>query len=69
MRCYVCGEPVSNETHKTILCEVDDMSLDENEVYVDRLGLVHCQGEDDQFDDNGNVVVCWTCHEYGKAGK
>ena len=66
MRCYNCKEQVSKKQHTRVQDKFDDIIAKENgdeEVeYIDNyLGMYHCTGDADLFDDDGFAVVCQDC--------
>lgn len=70
-RCYVCDTPVKlAETFLVEECEQHDVDLDvltvdQQDAYVERLGLVDCKGPAEQFLDDGRTLVCRACHAIG----
>lgn len=55
MRCYICNKP----TDTNALADLNDEDA-ELEV-VDFHNLIHCQGTNEQFDEEGYVVLCESC--------
>jgi hypothetical protein len=54
MRCYICNNP-------TGVNAMDDLDEREFDLVVEHHGLIHCQGTDEQFDAEGNVIMCPEC--------
>lgn len=62
--CYVCQKPVTREEQEKAKRKIDELNEMMCEVVGhmdDYLGLIHCQGPEDQFDDEGHAVVCRPC--------
>lgn len=62
--CYVCQKPVTREEQEKAKRKIDELNeMMEGAVQQmdDLLGLIHCQGPEDQFDDEGHAVVCRPC--------
>lgn len=54
MRCFNCH----NTTDRNAL---DDISEDLQDRVTDEYGLIHLQGPEDMFDENGWVIICQAC--------
>jgi len=66
MRCYVCGKMIGSDEHLRVQKKLDELSKQDPDLLdqvLGALGLVHCVGEPDQFDENGFTVTCLECYE------
>lgn len=55
MRCFNCTREVpNNETFR----QLDNADFDD---VVDWFSLIHIDGDDDQFEEDGTVVICNDC--------
>ena len=53
-RCYICGEKTRENAFKEVYIDLFDR-------VVDHYSLIHCEGADDQFDEDEAVVLCQAC--------
>jgi len=54
MRCYICNTAVDNNS----LTDLEDREYDQ---VVEYHGLIRCDGPDENFDEDDNVVICPAC--------
>ena len=71
LECYVCTARITRDEHGQVMKLLDhlgdlDMAEQTDDRIVsidDQLGLVHCQGPPEQFDEESRVVVCRSCFD------
>lgn len=71
LECYLCHTEVERDQHDSTQEDVQ-LVMDEYDGHgglTDLLGLVHCQGPPEQFDEQDRVVVCPGCLIKGLAEK
>lgn len=54
MKCYICNKATKSNVLPTLTEEAYDK-------VVEKYSLIRCEGPDEQFDADGNVVVCMEC--------
>ena len=67
LECYLCGEPVTPAEQLETIDALEEDDPDEDNSITNKLNLVNCQGPPEQFDDDGNVVVCPNCIDGAKT--
>ena len=73
MRCYICNRTVMTPEHVAVKRLFDHAEHSSDQYVIagpekgeedlltlltEELGLIHCSGEKDEFDEDGAVVVC-----------
>jgi hypothetical protein len=59
--CYDCGAHVPTSDAIQVADAMDGLVEQGITAVTDTLGLVHCEGTDDQFLTDGRVVICAEC--------
>lgn len=61
--CYCCGKKANSDEFEIVDKEFENLPDNEYVFLIDFLGLHHCTGEPEEFDDQGTPNVCRSCFD------